>query len=293
MSALVRAFHQAVAATSAAAPTTYDTADLAGFLAALYRRGRDAHPKLRVGEEAFGRVLARCMGDRPLPSLDSFAIEDLYLACACVEGVRGAAAAFEAAYGKKIRRAVSRVFPSAGDREDAEQRVRQHLLVGAPDAGPALAKYPGHAPLAKWIPVVAIRVAISLNRSETAERRLRDRAAAEAMGASPEDLLMRAELRRAVEPAVADALGRLEDRDRLILRLFLVGGMTAHAIGTSLGLSQQAISKRIAKARDAMLEHIRSSVARELKIPEDDFSSLMRVVASQLDVNISRLLRRK
>ena len=69
--------------------------------------------------------------------------------------------------------------------------------------------------------------------------------------------------------------------------------MPTRAIGTSLGLSQQAISKRIANARDALLEDIRRVVAGRLKIAEEDFSSLMRVVASQLDVNISRVLGRK
>jgi len=292
MSALLRAF-RAAAATGAEARTTYDTEELAGFLGALYARGRDAHPKLRVGEDAFGRCLARCAGDRPLRALDDLAIEDLYLACACVEHVRGAGAAFEADYAKVINRAVSRVVAAGHDREDAQQRVRQHLLVGTSGTGPALAKYPGRVTLAKWIPVVAIRLAISLNRSDTAERKLRHKAVAEAVGASPEDLLMRAELRRTVEPAVAEALDRLEKRDRLILRLYLVGGMSTQAIGTSLGLSHQAVSKRLAKARESLLEDIRRRVAEQLKIPETDFSSLMRVVASQLDVNISRLLRRK
>ena len=60
---------------------------------------------------------------------------------------------------------------------------------------------------------------------------MREKAGAEAIGVSPEDLYMKAELRRALEPAVADALGRLAERDRLILRLYLVGGMTLHAIG--------------------------------------------------------------
>src|SRR5580765_1525227 len=121
MSALLRAFHRE-ASTGAAARATYDTADLAGFLGALYARGRDAHPKLRVGEDAFGRCLARCCGETAVRSLDRLAIEDLYLACACVEGVRGAARAFEAAYAKVIYRAVSRIVAAGQDREDAAQR---------------------------------------------------------------------------------------------------------------------------------------------------------------------------
>src|SRR6185503_11902778 len=118
--------------------------------------------------------------------------------------------------------------------------------------GPAIAKYPGQMPLAKWLSVVAVRVAISLKRSESAERRLREKAGAEALGVSPEHLFMKAELRQAFEPALAAALKRLGPRDRLILRLFLAGGMPLHAIGKSLGLSHQAVSKRLSKARETV-----------------------------------------
>jgi RNA polymerase sigma-70 factor (ECF subfamily) len=292
MSALLRAFN-AAAAAGAEARATFDTSDLAGALAALYKRGRDAYPSLRVAEASFGRAVGRCAGLSTFRSLEALAAEDLYLACACAEGVRGAAAAFEAGYAKAVRRAVARVVEAGGDREDAEQRVRQHLLVGTPGAGPAVAKYPGHLPLAKWIPVVAIRLAISQNRTASSERRLRDKAGAEAMGVSPEDMYMKAELKSAVEPAVSEALGRLAQRDRLILRLYLVAGMSTQAIGTSLDLSHQAVSKRLAKAREILLDDIRRNVASRLNVSEDEFSSLMRVVASQLDVNISRLLHRE
>jgi len=290
MSALLRAFQRAATA-GVAERKTYDTADLAGFLGALYARGRDAHPKVHLAEEAFGYALARCAGDGPINGLDRLAIEDLYLACACLEGVRGAVRAFETAYAKVIHRAVSRIIAAGEERADAEQRVRQLLLVGAPGDRPAVAKYAGRAPLAKWITVTAMRVAIALTRSETAEQRLRDKTTAEALGASPEDLLMSAELRRAVEPAVVEALGRLDKRDRLILRLYLVGGMSTPAIGASLGLSHQAVSKRIAATREELLERIRGTVAGRLKISEEEFSSLMRVVISKLDVNVAPLLR--
>jgi RNA polymerase sigma-70 factor len=102
---------------------------------------------------------------------------------------------------------------------------------------------------------------------------------------------MKAELRSALEPAVAEALGRLDDRDRLILRLFLLSGMTLQAIGQSLGLTQQAVSKRLAKVREGLLQDIRKNVAARLKIAQDDFSSIMRFIASQLDVSITRALR--
>jgi RNA polymerase sigma-70 factor, ECF subfamily len=293
MSVLVRAFEQAASMTGASAQTTYDTAELAELLRQLHVRGRGAHRRLRLAEEPFARCLARCADETPFRSLEKLAIEDLYLACACLERVRGAADAFEAAHRKVIRRAVARVTPANRDRDEAEQRVRQHLLVGERDAGPAIAKYRGNVPLAKWISVVAIRVAISLKRTESAEQRLRQKAGAEAMGVSPEHLYMQAELRRVIEPAVAEALGRLADRDRLIMRLYFVGRMSSHEIAPVVDLSHQAVSKRLVKAREAILKDIRETVCTKLKIPKDELSSAMRFVVSQLDLNVSRALREK
>jgi RNA polymerase sigma-70 factor (ECF subfamily) len=291
MSALLRAFQKAAA--DATAPATYDTAELGELLAASYARGQRAYPKLRVGEEAFARRLSRFAGAATGRWLDTLAAEDFYLACACAEGVRGAAAAFEVAYAKVIRKAVSRLAETRAEREDAEQRVLQHLLVSGRGGDPAIARYSGNVALARWTSVVAIRTAISLKRSETAERKLREKAGAEALGVSPEHLYMREELRREVEPAVAQALRRLADRDRLILRLYLVAGMSLAAIGQALGVSQQAISKRLTKAREGLLADVRANVAKRLKISEDEFSSILRFVASQLDVNVSRAFRAK
>jgi RNA polymerase sigma-70 factor (ECF subfamily) len=291
MRALLRAFWGGVEVSTRARRVTYDTPDLGETLATLYARGRAAHPRLRVGEEAFGRRVARALDAHRAPPLDRLPAEDLYLACACVEGVRGAASVFEAAYGDAIRKAVSRVATSPADRDEAAQIARQRLLVrGKNDGGPGLANYHGQSSLADFVRVVALRTTISLGRAESAERRLRDKTAAEVVGASAEQLLMKEEIRRELAVAVASALGALAPRDRLVLRLFLVSGMSHRAIARTLDVSHQAVSKQLAKVREAVLEDVRSVLAARLDISRDDVASFMRFAASQLDVSISRVL---
>jgi RNA polymerase sigma-70 factor (ECF subfamily) len=281
--------------TAAAASTERNAdsggADLAQLKASLYARGRAAHPKLAVSEAAFGKCLDRAMASPTYAGPEGLAVGDLYLACACAAGARGAAAAFERQFAKTIRRAASRVLPTRDEREESEQRARQEILTGGEGgSGPRIAEYLGHGPLDAWISVAAIRVAISLGRSESAERRLRARALAEATGVDSAHLLKNEEVRREIEPAVAAALGRLPSRDRLILGLFLVSGMTLEAIGKSLGITHQAVSKHLAKSRDAILADIRGTVAERLKISTDELMSIMRLVASQLDASITRVL---
>jgi RNA polymerase sigma-70 factor (ECF subfamily) len=289
MSALLRAFQEAAEAT-ADAPVTYDTQEIATLLASFYARGQKAYPKLAVAEAPFGQCVARAVAGGAARHPDALPAEDLYLSCACADGVRGAADTFERRYARIIHRATARVLADRDDREDAEQRVRQQILVGSHDRGPRIAEYRGEGPLEAWISVAAIRIAISLGRAEKAVRRLQAKALAEVSSGDPERLYMKEELRPVVEAAVNTALERLPPRDRLILGLYLVSGLTLQAIGKSLGVSHQAVSKQIAKARDAVLESVGATVAERLKMSASDLSSIMRLVASQLNANISRLL---
>lgn len=290
MTGLVRAFREE-ASPAAGDRAERDGTALGQLLTALYVRGRQAHPRVVVPEPAFGRHLARCAADGTPDSLAGIAVEDVYLACACAEQVQGAAAAFEDRFGRVIRRAVSRVLATADERQEAERRAWQQLLGGG-DEPARIAEYRGRGPLEKWISVAAMRVAIAIGRSESAERRLRDKAITEASGIDPERML-KGELRTAFETAVSQALGQLKPRERLVLKLYLVSGMTLEAIGKTLGVTRQAITKTLANARETLVTEVGTSVRERLKVSKDDLASLLRYVASQLDVSISRVLAKK
>jgi RNA polymerase sigma-70 factor (ECF subfamily) len=288
----VRAFREE-ASSVAVNRAERDGVALASLLAALYARGREAHPRIVVPEQAFGRYLARCAAEGKVDALSDVAVEDVYLACACAEKVRGATAAFERQYGRVIRRAVSRVLGTADERQEAEQRAWQHLLVGGSEGPARIAQYLGQGPLDKWISVASMRIAISFGRSESAERRLRDKAIAEASGIDPEHMFMKSELREAFEAAVQASLSRLKPRERLVLKLYLVSGMTLDAIGKSLGVTRQAVTKTLTHARETIVSEVDVSVRERLKLSKDDLTSVLRYVASQLDVSISRVLGKR
>jgi RNA polymerase sigma-70 factor (ECF subfamily) len=295
MSGLLRAFGEQPG-TVAARLAEADAVATAELLSALYERGRAAHPRVVVSEEAFGRHLARCAnggGDGATASLAAIAAEDVYLACACATRARGAAAAFEQRFGRVIRRAVSRVLDTVDERQEAEQRAWQHLIVEETEGPPRIAHYLGQAPLEKWVSVASMRVAISFGRTESAERRLREKAIAEASGVDPEALFAQGRLRTAFETAVSDALARLKPRERLVMKLFLVSGMTLDAIGKSLGITRQAVSKTLARARESIVKNVEASVKQSLQMSKEDLTSVLRYVASQLDVSISRVLRKE
>jgi RNA polymerase sigma-70 factor (ECF subfamily) len=256
----------------------------------IFARGRAAHPDLDLSKEAFTRFIAHAIKETSTNDLAKLPVEDLYLACACAEGVPGAAATFERKLGPVVRRAVARVLSVSGEREEAEQRARYHLLVRTGDGPPKIASYRGEGPLANWVSVAAIRLAVSMGREATSERRLLAKTAGEAASENPELLLMKEELRDEFEAAVRAALARLGDRERLVLRLYLVSGMTLASIGKTFGVSQQAISRWLSAARADVLTEVQSALKARLQMPGGDMTSVVRLLISQLDISISRLL---
>jgi RNA polymerase sigma-70 factor, ECF subfamily len=255
-----------------------------------YARGRAAHPRLKLAADAFGRQYARAVRAQRQRAETSLAVEDLYLACACANGVAGAAAAFEARYSKILRRAVSRVLSNPAERDEVVQTARHVLLVGSANADPKIGMYTGQGPLEHWVAVAAIRLAISHGRAESAERRLRERVSDDALGGDPELLLVKGEIRQELQAAVKGALGRLDDRARLVLRLWLVSGSTLANIGKTFGVTQQTVSRWLADARDRILTDVQGTLADRLKIARDELPSFARLIGSQLDISISRLL---
>jgi RNA polymerase sigma-70 factor (ECF subfamily) len=255
----------------------------------LYALGRRAHPELAVCPEAFDRCLAAAVAHQPAPSPRALPLGDLYLACGCIERTPGAAVAFKTRFQRTIRRAVARVLANAAEREDAEQRTLDVLLVGG--GQPKLGQYLGQGPLEHWVTVVAIRIAVSMGRAESAEMRLRQKAADDATGAcSAELLLMKHEVRAELEAAVGEALAGLPDRERLMLRLYLVSGMTLEAIGKSFDVTHSTVSRWLTHARARILEDVQRSLGERLKVANADLASFARLVMSDIDVSVSRLL---
>lgn len=256
-------------------------------LATLYERGRNAHPGLALPAATFQRFLQGLADLTSAQSFEKLVIEDLYLACACAEGTPGGVARFESLYGAVIKRSVARTLTNPKDREEAVQKARQILLAGDKAK---IAQYRGKGPLEHWVSVAVIRIAVSTGRAETAERRLRQKLVAQTIGPeNPESRFIRAQLKEAVERAIAGALEGLDPSDRLLLRLFLVGGMSASAISRTLGVNHTTIGRRMERIREQLLRRIARSL-KQAKLGPEDLPSIIRIISGSVDISISRLL---
>jgi RNA polymerase sigma-70 factor (ECF subfamily) len=270
--------------------------DLEARLAAVCLRGRAAYPSLAVDDAVFARHLGRCAvgsADAPPPDLEDLQIEDLFLACACLERVPGAAEAFDARCAERLRRALASSVKADDARAEVAQRVREAVLVGNVDAPAKIANYSGQGPLDRWVAIVAQRMAITLARSETASRRAHERATLEAAVSGqqqPEISYIKEQYKDQFERAFAEALTALSERDRLLMRLHLVSGMSVESIGKMYNVSQSTASRWLASARETVAAEVERLLRDRLQLARSEMASLAGLVASRLDLSISRIL---
>jgi RNA polymerase sigma-70 factor (ECF subfamily) len=292
---LARAFRSEFAASSMSI-AALESSDLEERLAALVARGRAAHPRLALADTTFVRHLAQTtarLGTREsLSAIESLEIGDLYLALACGSGVRGAIELFEDMCGARIRLAVAVTVASEDIRAEAEQRARTLLLVGGPDSPPKIVSYGGQGPLERRVAVVVQRLAITIVRGEGVEQRARNRAGLEnaVEAAQPELTYAKEKYRADFESVLRQALTTLPERARTLLRLRLVSGIEVERIGTMYGVSRQTVTRWLADARDVVSAQMHRLLRERLRLSKNDVASLARLVASDLDVSISRLL---
>lgn len=145
-----------------------DVAVMDSFAPALEARVKSAQAAWRdvkVEPERFVRHLATRL-EPPLAMLDQLHVEDLYLACGCMDGLPAAHEAFDRAHGAGIDLVISAagLDPKSGIRD----RVRERLIVKIGDAPPKIATYAGKGSLGSWVRIFALREAQRLVAQDAA-----------------------------------------------------------------------------------------------------------------------------
>lgn len=285
------------ASVGGAAPDMSDA--LAEAVRQAFATGQAAWPNLPLGlgEFAFhiGRVLddeAARLPDAAAAAVASLHAVDLFLACGAAAGLPAALSEFDTRYIKPLPFILGGVGALPGDADAVCSLLRHKLLVADGEQPPRIATYGGRGPLAAWVAIAAQRTALSLERHESALRRAHDRAMSEAIAVdlNPELRHMKARYKQAVEDGFRDALAELPDRDRALLKLGLVGGLSLDAIGAAYNIDASTVSRWLSKIRKAILDRTLALLRQRLRLTEPEAESIARLVTSQIDVSVVRLL---
>jgi RNA polymerase sigma-70 factor (ECF subfamily) len=249
--------------------------------------GKARWPDVAVTAEQLGRFLA----SRP----DALATEpvladDLFLACACLEGDTAALAHFDALYLAQIPAFISRVDSSPDTAADVRQLIAVRFLVGDGERPPRIVEYNGRSSLGSWLRVAAVHLALDLVRAR--QRVPSDEDAADDLVASsdPELEYIRANYGQAFRGAFSDALAALQPRWRTVLRLHFVDGLTIERIAELYDAHRVSVSRWVSAAREWLADETRRLLKERLELSPTEFDSLFRLVHSQLDISLRKLL---
>ncbi|HEY6476327.1 MAG TPA: sigma-70 family RNA polymerase sigma factor [Polyangia bacterium] len=266
-------------------------ADLGVRLVALITRVESAWPDLSFDPARLVETIARAAGDDLEKGLGDLYVEDLGLALACADGLANALGHCDRLCAGPIAAAVARVDRSPDLRDEVRQILWQRIFVGTAAEAPRIQSYAGRGPLAAWVAVAAQRVALDLRRSD-ARAAGSDPLADQLLPASehPEIDYLRTRYKAEFETAVREALGGLPDRDRLLLKLTIVSGLSHEQLANIYSVNQSTITRWIARARETVLAETERRVCAALRMPPGEFRSLAGLLLSRLDLSISRVL---
>ena len=180
---------------------------------------------------------------------------------------------------------MARVDPSPPFADEVRQALREKLVLGGKLAG-----FTGRGALDAWMRAAAVRTALSLKRGNGA---LASPSRAEQFpaGTDPELRFVKEKYRAECARAFQAALAALEPRQRTVLRLHHLEGMSLDALGRVYQVHRATAARWLADARDLLHETTRRELAKLLGgASKATVDSLLGLMQSQLPVNLKTLV---
>jgi RNA polymerase sigma-70 factor (ECF subfamily) len=260
---------------------------LPGWLA----MARQAWPDVGVAPESF---LEWLVGRLPTgeAGAEGLRVSELYLVFACARGDAAALRSFEQHYMPESDVSLMRLRLSASQRDELRQLLRQKLLVAEGGAEPRIASYGGKGDLRRWVRAVAMREGLVLLRKNTPEVEV-EQQFFEVFPVAAEDLELqhaRREYQVEFKRAFEEALASLTPEERNLIRRHFIDGLTTPQLAALHGMHRVTMFRRLKQVCEALVERTRKLLLERLPMTDRELASLNRLIRSQLDVSLERLL---
>ncbi len=256
---------------------------------------REARPEVELAADVFVRHVGRVLRDAPdaVAALAELRADELFIACGCTQGVRRAHRVFEEEFLPDARQILARAGTPV-DEQEFLQRLRDRLLVAAADKPPRIAGFSGRGELRNWVRIAAHRLIVDgyrKGRDPTVASSDDSTDAIASAAPDPELAALKSTYREGFREAFETAFARLSPRDRTLLRYRYLDGLEVQQLAEIDGRHRVSVSRALSRARESLLEHLRRDLAQRLQVGLSEADSMVRLMRSQLDVSISRLLR--
>ncbi|QRN99234.1 sigma-70 family RNA polymerase sigma factor [Archangium violaceum] len=267
---------------------------LEGLLRRVWEDARAQWPEVELPAERFIRHLAERLPEAGSdgqigPRLEQLSLPELYLACACVQGIAEATVAFDRHYLSRLPGLLGYLRQPAAIIDEVCQLTRVKLLVHTPEGAPRLNDYTGQGSLLSWVRITAVRIALrvcGLDKPAPDEGVVEVLESLPAPGDVELDLIRRrhhAEFRQAVREAFA----ALSMDERHLLRLHVVDQLSTVELGALFRVNQSTVSRWLKSVRQTVFNETRRRLQARLGLSARDFQSFLGALDSQLELGIS------
>jgi RNA polymerase sigma-70 factor (ECF subfamily) len=214
---------------------------------------------------------------------------DLALSQACARGDPDALARVEADCFPEVRAALARMPLTPDQVVDVMQALRTDMFVRDRLRAPRIGSYEGRGRLVSWLRVSATRLALRYLRRDveviSEESLLLD---ACAPGDDPATLLIKEACRSEFKAAFQEALESLSGRERTMLRMHMVDGLSIDDLGAFHRVHRATAARWLARAKTTLLDRTRKGLMRRARVSRDECESMIRLVESQLGATLRR-----
>lgn len=243
-------------------------------------------PQITFDDAACARHLDQCRDEGKVPPF----ADELVLAFACLAGDGAAVRAFNDEMFERVDRVLSRLGLGVADADDVKQDVRTKLLVST-DAGDAkLALYRGTGPLAHWVASVAGREALGSMRKKKPTDAIDDDDFLADAADDPELVALKSQHGAAFKEAFQAAVRELGSRERGILRALVVDDRSVNEVAAVYGIHRVTASRWVSELRADLLRRTRNQLRDRFQLDANSLESAMRMLDSNLDLSLYRLL---
>ena len=258
-------------------------------------RARDRWPSFVIEDEHYLSYLAEKLSpSEPLfESLQQLHLEDLYLACACIAKDKEALTILQKDYFQTLQLQLK----GLANHEELEIELRQQVwerVCHAVEKAPKILLYAGSGPLKAWLQTILTREALGVLRKAKKERPAGDELFWRL--ASPQDdqeqLYLKELYKDAFKDAFQQALQDLSAKERNILKYHYLDGLNIDKIGLLYRVHRATIARWLVKIREDLMQSTFTHMNKALGVSEEAAKSVFRMIQSQIDVSLFRMLKK-
>jgi RNA polymerase sigma-70 factor (ECF subfamily) len=253
-----------------------------GAIDRAYGQGTRRWPAIHLEPDAFETFVK----GRDASALETNG-EELFLACACAGRDRRALEVLQREYLARVGDYVAKTDPSPAFADEVRALLFEKLIVGE-----SIAEYSGAGPLGAFLRIAAARTALNLRRGKK-NAPAEDDAPLKLKTAQPDPELdyLKSRYGKEFREAFRKVLGTLDAREKNLLSLYYLDGMSSPALAQAFKVHQATVRRWLEDVRERIVKETHGLLKERLELSSAELKSLMKVLHSQLEQSISRFLR--